>query len=278
MVKQSIIPPQDSQLLRDYIYQVSGITFSGSQESLFEKRILRRIDAIGVSSPKEYYQYLKFDLKKGEELDALLNELTVNETYFFRETPQIELFKDGILPEIKERYAAKKRFTLWSAACSTGCEPYSLAMLVEESGFFDSSWKIQVIGTDINTEVLSLARRGVYSESMFRSTPAAMKEKYFTKAHGGYSIDEKIRRMVRFSHVNLYSEQQTKAIGGAAVIFCRNVLIYFDLESKKKVAENLYKVLDPGGYLFVGQSETLFKVTTLFQIKPMGGVLLYSKP
>ncbi len=277
-MKQSSIPQQDAQLLLDYIYQLSGITFTGSQEGLFEKRVLRRMEVVNVSTPKEYYQYLKFDIKKGEELDALLNDLTVNETYFFREAPQMELFQKTILPELKEKYATKKRFTIWSAACSTGCEPYSLAILIKESQLFDSSWRISVLGTDINTEVLALARRGVYSESMFRATSPSLKKKYFTEAHGGYSIDSEIRNMVRFSHMNLYSEKQTKTIMDVATIFCRNVLIYFDIKSKKQVADNLYNTLDHGGYLFVGQSETLFKITTLFQIKPLHGVLLYTKP
>ena len=266
-------------MVTDLIYEKAGITFTGSQAPLFEKRALKRMDALELTSMREYYHYLKYDAKRESELTELLNELTVNETYFFREKPQLEVFAKEILPYLKEKNKLTKRIKIWSAGSSTGCEVYSLAIIVKESGLFDTSWRIMFHGSDINTEVLNYARDGVYTESAFRIIDPAIQKKYFTETgEKTFTISSEIKKMVNFSHINLFNERQMKTMVGFDVIFCRNVLIYFDIESRKTVANSFNNSLHPGSYFFLGQSESLFKVTTLFQLKPMQGVLLYYKP
>ncbi|MBF0274318.1 MAG: protein-glutamate O-methyltransferase CheR [Nitrospinae bacterium] len=272
------ISPADYKLLADMVYDVTGLTFTGSQSSLFEKRIKTRSDAVGSSSIKEYYHYLKYDSNRNVEFKHLINLLTVNETYFFRENQQIETLIKEILPEIKARNENNKQIKIWSCASSTGCEPYTLAIAIHESKLFDNSWKVTIYGSDVNTEVLNIARAGVYTESAFRVVEPSIKNKYFTeKDEGSFYISDEIKKMVTFSQINMFNESQMKTMKDIDVIFCRNVLIYFNTESKKKVADSFYNSLNDNGYLFIGQSESLFKVTTAFKIKPMKGVMLYTK-
>ncbi len=267
-------------LIKKLLYEQTGLAFEESQWNFFKKRIIKRLEESKFNSFKEYLSFLKFDRRGKDELKDLYNLLTVNETYFFREMPQLKALVDIVIPEILERKKNEilKSIRIWSAACSNGAEPYSLAIMLKEHGFTDKEVKINIYGTDINTEVINTARSGIFSEPDLRNTPEDLKKKYFVKKGSFYELSSEIKKMVTFSVVNLFSKTQTFTIKNIDIIFCRNVLIYFNLKSKKIVASNLYNSLNPGGYLFLGMSDTLFKVTNLFLLKPLKGVMVYRKP
>ncbi len=268
---------EEFKLLSDLIYNYCGLTFTGSQKILFQKRVKSRVEKLRLSSFKEYYQFLKYDPKREEELKVLVDLLTVNETYFFREPAQFDALINFVLPEISKN-TPTKHIKIWSAACSTGAEPYTIAILLKEKKPLDESWRVEIIGTDISISALEEARKGIYTEAAFRTTPPEYKKKYFTKTpEGYYKISDEIKRMVSFRYLNLLNKTQMSLMKNIHVIFCRNVLIYFDLEAKKKVVESFYQSLVKGGYLFIGQSESLFKVTNLYKLVPTSKVLLYKK-
>ena len=267
---------EEFKLLSDLIYNYCGLTFTGSQKILFQKRVKSRVEKLRLSSFKEYYQFLKYDPKREEELKTLVDILTVNETYFFREPAQFDALLNHVLPEIAK--AGHKNIKIWSAACSTGAEPYTIAILLKEKKPLEPSYKIDIIGTDISISALEEARKAIYTEAAFRTTPPQYKEKYFTKTPDGYyQLKPEIKRMVTFRYLNLLNKTQMSMMKNIHVIFCRNVLIYFDIEAKKKVVESFYQSLVKGGYLFIGQSESLFKVTNLYKLVPTSKVLLYKK-
>ncbi len=282
-MKLSNVSENELMLIRTYLYEQTGLAFIGSQWHFFKKRIIKRIEESKFSSIREYISFLKFDPRGKQELKDLFNLLTVNETYFFREKPQLEALVNVVLPEMieekqKQPMSNMKSIKIWSAASSNGSEPYSIAILLKERGLLKKGVNFIITGTDINTDVINIAREGLFSEPDLRNTPPDIKSKYFTKKGNFYEINEEIKKMVNFSVVNLFSKTQTSTLKNIDIIFCRNVLIYFDLESKKIVAKNLYDSLVPNGYLFLGMSDTLFKVTNLFLLKPLKGVMVYRKP
>ncbi len=271
---------EELALLKGYVRENTGLVFTGPQEYLFHRRVKKRIDANKLQSAREYYHFIRFDPKRGDEMRELINLITVNETYFFRETPQMAMFKDELLPALKEKNRAEKTIRIWSAACANGAEPYSIAILIKESGLFaEGGWRVDLYGTDINAEAVQSARRGIYTANAFRGVDDSIRNKYFLqKEPGVWELDPAIRQTVHFSLLNLYNPAQLKLMRNLDVILCRNVMIYFDSEGKKQVSEHLYAALRPLGCLVIGQSESLFKVTTLYNMKPMGNVLVYERP
>ncbi len=269
---------EEFKLLSDFVRDYAGLVFAGSQEALFHKRVKTRIDANRLKTAREYYLLLRFDRKKDDEIEELINLLTVNETYFFREKPQMEVFANDILPELKERKGGEMR--MWSAACSTGAEPFTFAMLIYESGLFlNDIDNIEIIGTDINSRSLHYARKGIYSESAFRTTDDGIRKRHFRDLGGGqWEIKSNMKKMVKYSRLNIFNPKHMILMRNMDIIFFRNALIYFDERGRRAVAEMLYDCLSPKGYLFVGQTENLFKVATFFEIVPMSGVLVYQKP
>ena len=276
------IAPEEIKLFEDHIRNYAGLVFKGAQEELFKKRILMRVEANSLGSVKDYYHFLRFDPKKDEEIKILLNLVTVNETYFFREPPQIEMLKNEFLPMIKKEKQGlpNKRLRIWSAACSTGAEPYTIAILILESGLFNpGEWTIEIFASDINTEALNIAKQGIFNEFDFRSTEENMRKKYFTPDGAkSLKIDKKLIDMVKFSRLNFFNSKEISIMKDIDLILCRNALIYFDTEGKQEIVKNFYTSLNPGGYLLIGQTESLFKVTTLYDMKPMSKVILYQKP
>ena len=276
------ISAEELKLFEDYLREYSGLVFKGAQEDLFKKRILMRVEANSLGSVKDYYHFLRFDSKKEEEIILLLNLVTVNETYFFREPPQMEMLKNSFLPMLKEskQKSGNKKIRIWSAACSTGAEPYTMAILIVESGLFSpKEWTIEILGSDINTEALNVAKQGIYNEFDFRATDANIRTKYFSHDSGRYfKLDKKIIDMVKFSRINFFNSSQMAFVRDIDLILCRNALIYFDSDGKSKIVKNFYDSLAPGGFLLIGQTESLFKITTLFDMKPMSKVIMYQKP
>jgi len=272
--------PEEFRLLRDFIYQYCGLHFSEDSKYILEKRLGRRLQELKLNSYKDYYYYLRYNNARDQELTELINLLTTNETYFFREEFQLRSFNEEIIPELCERKLAAgqdKRLRIWSAGCSTGEEPYTIAMLLLENPAV-RDWQIDIVGTDISQRVLQLARKGLYPESSFRSTDERYRRTYFRPQDGKWLIDDGVRRLVTISHLNLFDTPRVALLGRMDVIFCRNVIIYFDQPAKKRVIETFFQRLAPGGYLLLGHSESLMNITTLFDLKHLQHDMVYQKP
>lgn len=265
------------RLLRDLIREHCGLFFDDGSRFLLERRLSRRLKLHHLSNFRDYYRLLLYDKKKEDELTAAIDVLTVNETFFFREKNQLKAFSDEILPEIRETNREKKRIRVWSAGCSTGEEPYTIAMLVLEYGHL-FGWDMEILGSDINQRVLTAARRGVYRKNSFRSAESYFMEKYFEEESGSFLISEAVKRLVSFSYLNLLDPFKVRFMGQTDVIFCRNVLIYFDQAARKKVVENFYNNLVEGGYLLLGHAESLINISTSFALRHLKNDMVYQKP
>jgi chemotaxis protein methyltransferase CheR len=269
---------EEFRLIRDLIAEYCGIFFDDRLKFIVQLRLNNRLDIHRMKDFREYYRLLKYDKNREEELQTIIDILTVNETYFFRGNTQVEAFRNEILPELKESKRDEKRIDIWSAGCSTGEEPYTIAMcLLEDMDLV--SWDINIIGSDISQRVLSAARKGIYRENSFRCTDEYFIKTYFEKnKNGEYQIRDKVKHLVNFSFLNLVDSHKVKLIGPVDIIFCRNVLMYFKTDSRRIVAENLFNVLKAGGYLFIGHSESLMNITTKFSLRHLKTDIVYQKP
>lgn len=266
-------------LLRDLIYNYSGLYFAEENKYLLERRLSPRLSNHQLATFHDYYYYLKYDVSRELELSDIMDLLTTNETYFFRESFQLKAFTEEIIPEMISAKAktGDKTLRIWSAGCSTGEEPYTIAILLLEMPAL-AGWKIEIIGTDISQRVLHQARKGVYGNSSFRVTEPHFKSRYFHEQDGGYRVTDRIREIVTFSRLNLYDSSKFLFLGKMDLIFCRNVIIYFDLMSKKRVIEHFYSTLHPGGFLLLGHSESLMNITTAFKLRHFKNDMVYEKP
>lgn len=281
-LEQNILMNQEEfMLLRDLIYDHCGIWFDEQNSYLLEKRLGRRLPPLQLKSFQDYYQFLRFNRKRDQELEEVMDLLTTNETYFFREDYQLKAFSEEIVPEmVAARSAAGKerKLRIWSAGCSTGEEPYTVAMLLLEMDCL-KGWGIEVLGTDISQRVLNHARRGIYGASAFRSTDDYFRTKYFVRQEdGNHRINEEVRKLVTISHLNLLDSNRMKMLGTFDLVFCRNVIIYFNQAAKKKVVESFHNCLVDSGYLLLGHSETLMNITTLFKLRNLKHDMVYQKP
>ncbi|GAB4536253.1 MAG: protein-glutamate O-methyltransferase CheR [Thermodesulfovibrionia bacterium] len=276
----NVIPlsTEEFRLIRDLVAEYCGIYFDERLRFIVQLRLNNRLNIHRMKDFREYYRLLRYDKDRDREIQEIIDILTVNETYFFRGGTQIEAFRKEILPEIKETNRSQKRISIWSAGCSTGEEPYTIAMcILEDHGF--AGWDINIVGSDISQRVLKTARMGIYRQNSFRCTDEYFINEYFVKnEHGEYEIKEICKRLVNFSFLNLIDSYKVKLIGQMDVIFCRNVLMYFSNEARKVVADNLYDVLRKGGYLFLGHSESLMNITTKFRLKNLQTDIVYQKP
>ena len=267
------------RLLASVIYDHAGLYFDDASRFLLESRLQNRLKEHHFDSFLKYYHYLLYHQDRVEELKVMIDIVTTNETYFYREKNQLDAFAEEILPELAERNAKKKRLRIWSAGCSTGEEPYTLGILCSESGLFDSTWEVDIIGTDISQRVLTTARKAVFSQSSFRATEENKLNRYFSRNDDGkYALDDTIRNMVHFGHLNLMDEKMMGLIRECDVIMCRNVIIYFDKNAKAKAVNSFFRKLVPGGYLLLGHSESLMNITTVFKLKHLTRVMVYQKP
>lgn len=252
---------QDNGLIKlsQIIYDYCGLRYTDRLPTLKEK-LAKRVLELGLSYG-EYSDYLKISPL---EWDVVVEILTINETYFYREENQLVECCSHVLPLLKQKMK-NRPIRIWSAACSTGEEPYTLAMLIQETGLFPYG-TVEVLATDINKKVLEKAQRGWYHQGSFafRRMPGNLLEKYFTMKDGGYQVSPAIQRMVKFQSVNLLNSDKVAQIGEVDVIFCRNVLIYFDQNTTKRVIHSLHRNLTPGGYLFLGHAESITDMTLGF--------------
>jgi len=276
MINTGTIKIKDDEFveLKDIIYKNAAIAFADSKKYLIENRLSKRLQELNFSSFKDYIYYLKYDTKKREEMEILLNQVTINETYFLRERAQMDHLVKNVIPALMAK--GKKSLRIWSAACSSGEEPYSIAMLLNEAGLFNKL-NIEILATDINTEVLGIAQKGLYRTISFRGVPPAIQQKYFKKDGFTFKIDPMIMSKIKFFQGNLLSPMISSKVGKLDAIFCRNVLIYFDIPAKQKVIETFHKSLGVPGALYLGHSETLNKISDDFTMENFGGGIIYRK-
>ncbi len=275
------IPMNDEEfrLLRDLVYQHCGLHFTQESKYLLERRLGKRLHQHRLKSFKDYYYLLRYNKSRDEELTEVVNALTTNETYFFREEFQLKTFIQEIIPEIRARKekTGDKKLRIWSAGCSSGEEPYTIAMLLlDEPSLRD--WKIEIIGTDISQHVLQAARRGVYGASAFRSTKPDFQRRFFSETDGKHRIADRVKDLVSISYLNLFDSPRVALLGKMDAVFCRNVIIYFDQAAKKKVVESFYNRLVPEGYLLLGHSESLMNISTSFALKHFTHDMVYQRP
>jgi chemotaxis protein methyltransferase CheR len=265
---------------RKFIYEGCGIYFQDNKKYLLENRLAKRLRALSIRSYEEYLDYMKYNPKRNIEKTSLYDEITINETFFFRNQPQIDAIINKILPEIilEKSKTSNNKIKIWSAASSTGDEAYSLAIAIKESRATNfPEFSYEIIGTDINETALETAKNGVYTEYSVRNTPQPLLNKYFKKENGLYYLDPKIRTMVNFKSLNLYDTVEMSRMVGFNIIICANVLIYFDNSSKKKVVASLHNSLNRYGYLFIGYSETLQGISDKFSAVSFPKTIGYKK-
>lgn len=263
----------------DVIYKKTGLFYEHNKKYYVEKRIEKRMADVGAEDYKEYYQIIKFSTDF-REFENFINDLTVNETYFFRDYPQLLNFAEEVLPIIIKKKQKAKDYSLkiWSAACSTGEEAYTIAIILLEMLDKPQLWNIEILASDINEEVLRKAQRGVYESRAVKDVPEVYLKKYFVPRGEYYCINLAAKKNVKFSRINLSDANEMRDIVGFDFIFCRNALIYFDDESRKKVVERFYHSLNPGGFVLLGHSESIGRISSAYRIQKIGNTILYSKP
>lgn len=270
---------EDFDKFVELIFRRTGIWFEQNKRYYVEKRIFDRMAQLGIDSCREYYFLLKFAADTAE-VQTLINNLTVNETYFFRDFPQLQGFAECILPEVVKKKTAQgsRKIKIWSAGCSTGEEPYTLAIILLEMLPEPEKWSIDILATDINSKVLDAARKGFYNSRSVKDVPPEYLGRYFTKRWDLYLINLNVQNLVQFKLLNLMEEPAMRAQTELDFVFCRNVLIYFNPESREKVLDNFYRSLASGGYIYLGHSESVGRITEAFMMKRVEDHIVYHKP
>ncbi|MDD2365666.1 MAG: protein-glutamate O-methyltransferase CheR [Desulfuromonadaceae bacterium] len=273
------ISDKDFEQLRDFIYNICGMYFHTTKKYFLESRLTRRMEATSAKTYQDYYLLLKSS-RGSEELKFLMDEITTNETYFFRNIPQLTALETKLLPEIveKKNKMGFRKLRIWSAASSSGEEAYTMAMiLLEKRPTLLKDWIIEIVGTDINETVIAQAKEGIYNAYSVRNIPDMYKRKYIKEDNGKYILAPEVKKFVTFNKLNLYEDSKMIFMKSFDFIFCANVLIYFDTASKSKVVQHFYNNLQPYGYFFVGQSESLHGVNDKFKTIHFPGGFGYSK-
>ena len=271
--------PPDPELvrIRDLIYQVAGIFHPDTKLRLLFDRCTRRMRELKAPSLREYFEHLTVRPGSKKEMVALLNEITIGETCFFRSQPQLDAVQQIILPKIVAAKARLpvRRLRIWSAGCSTGEEPYTLSMVIQEQLQRLKDWSVEVLGTDLNERSLTQARNATYGPYSTRHVAAHHQRNYFVPAGSDLQVHPATRKLVTFSRLNLSDDAQMIFMKGMDLIFCCNVLIYFDLASKRRVIDHFYNSLFSHGYLFLGQTESLYGVNDRFRLIHFPGATAY---
>ncbi len=268
--------------IRDLIYGVAGIFHTDNRLGFLEDRCSRRMKLLNITSLVQYYELLTRSAERTTELHLLLNEITVGETCFFRNQPQLGALQRLVLPSMvaaKEKVPFK-HLRIWSAGCSTGEEPYTLAMiLLEEAKRFLRGFTFEIIATDLNDRSLQKAQEGVYGDYALRNVSQEMLRRYYEPAEvkGEFRVRDEVRKHVKFNRLNLLDDARMVFVKSIDVIFCCNVLIYFDGTSKKRVIQHFYNNLLPHSYLFLGHAESLFGVHDDFRLVHFPNAMAYIK-
>ena len=260
------------------IYQRTGIAYESNKKYYVQKRLERQIERLQMDSFNAYYMLLRFS-ESTVYFERLINDLTVNETYFFRDFPQLRNFAENVLQHVVREKQKNNdyKIKIWSAACSTGEEPYTLAIILQEMLDEPEKWDLHIIASDINTDVLQVAKNGLYDYRSVKDVPPEYLKKYFTLKDEKYLINASLRQSIDFRKINLMDSEAISKITGCDFIFCRNCLIYFDDHSRKKVLDDFYDSLNPGGFLFLGHSESVRRISSAYKPQRIGDSIVYSR-
>ncbi|MFH1562126.1 MAG: CheR family methyltransferase [Nitrospirota bacterium] len=269
-------------LFQNFILQNSGIFIDEIKRDLLRKALLSRATFLNLAGYADYYKFLKYNPRGEEEFKEILNLITVCETYFFRDAKHFYTLRNHLLPEIIKRKQAQGNYgiRIWSAGCSTGEEPYSIAIALLEALQPAQMWDVEIFASDVSTKALKTAQEGVYSKWSLRSTDRSYIEKYFIQDDKRFTLKDDIRNRVNFEYFNLIREPFPLSKMGDYwdIIFCRNVTIYFKQDSTKRVISNFYNSLQKEGYLFIGASESLYHISNEFELVEIDGNFIYQKP
>ncbi len=263
--------PGDFDFISGLLRNLSGLVLTQDKAYLLESRLMPIARKNGLQSVEELIELVR-STKKEELITAVMEAMTTNESFFFRDTKPFDLFRDEILPQLMENRASKKSFRIWCAAASSGQEPYSLAMILKDTAAKLTGWRHEIVGTDISKDILDKAKAGVYSQfEVQRGLPIQLLIKYFDKMEDQWQIKADIRNMVTYKYFNLL--ENLSALGKFDIVFCRNVLIYFDPETKGKVLSGIADLMPDDGLLFLGGAETVLGISDRFRpVKGQRGV------
>ncbi|WP_320169800.1 protein-glutamate O-methyltransferase CheR [Maridesulfovibrio sp.] len=275
------ITPDEFSRFKELVYNLAGIFLQDNRAFMVENRFSHRLTELGFKTYTEYINFLKNGVKgKAEEIN-MLELITTNETSFFRDGPQLDAFRNYTLKELIDigNKTGRRELRIWSAGCSSGEEPYTLSIILHETLKNDfNKWRIRITANDISTNVLNLAKRGVYTKYALRATPQNIISKYFKQLDDNvFEVKPEVKKLVSFGKINLNDERAVRVIPRSQVVFCRNVIIYFDREMKKKVLNGFYSNLLDDGHLYVGHSESLHLITKDFRAKQHRGAISYRK-
>ena len=267
-------------ILRDFLYDQCGIFVGENRKYLMENRLNTRLRELGLHSFGEYHNYLRYDKNRMAELNELFINMTTNETSFFRNNVQLDVFRDKVLAKViaEQRAKGEKKLNIWSAGCSSGEEPYTIAIIILDLLKNEvNDWNIKITANDLSLAMLNIARKGVYSEYALRTTPPEIIDKYFIKEGKNFKIIPAAQKLVQFGQINLARSDQLAKVDRSHIVFCRNVIIYFDDAMKKHVINAFYDNLLPGGYLLIGHSESLHNISRTFKPEHHPGAIIYCK-
>jgi len=269
----------DFENVSKLIYYRSGLSFDQKRMYFVIKRIQQRMEALGIEQVSRYLTLLRADFEDRGEFQNLVNLLTTNESYFFRDYPQLESFATNCLPEVlqKKHENGDNILRIWSAGCSSGEEAYTLAIILLEMLDDVDSWKIQIFANDIDEIILEKAKSGVYEYRSIKDVPDEYLQKYFIHKDSHYLVKQEVKKLVTFELMNLNDQIAMRKMRFFDFVFCRNVLIYFDQTSRKRVIDNFYNSMSRGAYIFLGSSESIGRITAAFKLRRMGDYLVYSK-
>ena len=277
-------PPELSdktfQSLRSFIYEKTGIYFNDNKKYLLESRLSKRLQVLSLLNFDDYFRLLKNALPTNEELKFFYDAITIKETSFFRNPAQFDAFENSLITNIlaQRQSNGKPKIRVWSSASASGEEAYSVAMIyLEKLKPKFPGLEIDIIATDISMSILETARKGVYRESSVRNMPKEYLDKYMRYEDARFHINDDVKKLVKFEYINLYDRDKMRAMRSFDVIFCCNVLIYFDTKSKVQVVSDLYNSLNRGGYLFIGYAEALHGISSAFKIVNFPKTVVYKK-
>ena len=262
-------------LFQEFLSRESGLHFDKDKSQNLQHSLLERMQKLRINSYQGYYNFLINSTQGKPEIDELFNLVTIGETHFFRNSPQFEVLRESVLPEIISRKDRDKSLRIWSAGCSRGDEPYSIAMVIREALPDYKSWQISILATDINRNALSFAKEAIYKDKDIAHLPEGYLERYFKKDGKNYILSEEVKGLVNFTYHNLAKD--SSLFEDADIIFCRNVIIYFDEPTIKRIIYDFYHYLKTGGYLFLGHSEILWQISDKFKTVEFPRTFIYQK-
>jgi len=271
------ISEEDFCKFREYFYRKTGIQFEAGKRYFVDKRLVERIEATGSASFASYFMLLRYETN-GDELQALVNLMTVNETYFFREDYQFDCLVKSMLPEIILKKPKDQPIRIWSIPSSSGEEAYTIAIHLLEHWPEIAERDVEIISSDIDTDILAQARRGLYSARSVMHVSPKLLQKYFEPRGTFFQICDELRDAVDFTKVNLMNPLESRHYRQFDVVFCRNLLIYFDDLSRRQAAETFFDALNPGGFVCLGHSESMSRISSLFRVRKFPETIVYQKP